>query len=348
MPAAAVEADMAGTLALFMFTLWLIGIDSAVAFIEALVTNMIDQSGLARWNCAMMICTLGFILSSLFCSNWGWVLFDLVDHYISLYIILPVGLCQCIAVGWIFERKKTSMRSEKHRKSMRALALMYWFPTIAITFYFSFGFASDKMWGAIALLVSTLIALMTSYYMAGMPLISWYHEIVLCGTDKIAMSISILSNEDQSRSWWMLPFEAYFGILIKYVNPACLLFFIFEGLKSDLTTPFGIITDGWLPIVASMYVFIALLIVFIPLIACDYPENFMHNVAKEFSADDIFENKIKIEKRLARKMKNMGNLLGATSGNKDNSKIELIAPTEKTEPKLESIDAKEEEWDTNK
>ena len=104
MPAAAVEAGEGGTLGLLMFTMWLIGIDSAVAFIEGAVTNMVDATGMRRNICSLVICTLGFILSSLFCSNWGWVLFDLVDHYISLYIVLPVGLCQCIAVGWIFER----------------------------------------------------------------------------------------------------------------------------------------------------------------------------------------------------------------------------------------------------
>jgi hypothetical protein len=324
MPAAAAESGNSGTLALLMFTLWMIGIDSAIAFIEALVTNAIDQSGMKRWECSLFICTAGFMLSSLFCSNWGWVLFDLVDHYISLYIILPVGLCQCIAVGWIFERKKTSMRSEFHRKSMRALALMYWFPTIAITFYFSFGFEDAKMWGILALLIMTILALIVSFRMSEMPFISWYHEIVMCGTDKIAMSISILSNEDQSRSWWMLPFEAYFGILIKFVNPACLLFFIFEGLKADLTTPFGIITTGWIPILASMYVFVAIVMIFVPMIACDYPENFKHNVAKEFSADDIFENKAKIRHRLAKKMKNMGALFNTTGG-QDKSKIELIS-----------------------
>ena len=48
MPAAAVEAGEGGTLALLMFTLWLIGIDSAVAFIEGAVTNMIDATGLKR------------------------------------------------------------------------------------------------------------------------------------------------------------------------------------------------------------------------------------------------------------------------------------------------------------
>jgi hypothetical protein len=88
------------------------------------------------------------------------------------------------------------------------------------------------------------------------------------------MSISILSNEDQSRKWWMLPFEAYFGFLIKYLNPACHLMFIFEGLKADLVEPFGIVTSGWLPVVASMYIFIAFVMIFGPKIGCDYPERF--------------------------------------------------------------------------
>lgn len=288
-PAAASESGNTGTLGLFMFTMWMIGIDSAVGFIEAAVTNMIDQSGLKRFECAMAICTMGFLISSLFCANWGWVLFDLVDHYISLYIVLPVGLCQCIAVGWIFERKQTSMRSVGHQKSLRALTFFYWFPAVCITFYFSFGFNEAAMWGAIALVVTTLMAFVVSFCVSDLPFNSWYHEIALCGTDKIAMSISSLSNGDGSRSWWMIPFEAYFGVLIKYFNPIVLLFFIFSALKRDLDTPFGIVTSGWLPIVASMFVFVAVVMIFGPMIACDYPERFKHNVEKEFSADDIFE-----------------------------------------------------------
>lgn len=124
----------------------------------------------------------------------------------------------------------------------------------------------------------------------------------MCGTDKIAMSISILSNEDQSRSWWMLPFEAYFGLLIKFVNPACICIFIMEGMAADFRQPFGI-TQGYMPVVASIYVFIAILIIFTPMFMCDYPEMFMHNVEKEFSADDIFETKARIKTRLQDKFK---------------------------------------------
>lgn len=76
-----------------MFTLWISGIDSAVGFVEGFVTNIIDATGCKRWKAALGTVMLGIILSTLFCSNWGWVLFDLVDHYVSLYIVFPVGLC---------------------------------------------------------------------------------------------------------------------------------------------------------------------------------------------------------------------------------------------------------------
>lgn len=36
---------------------------------------------------------------------------------------------------------------------------------------------------------------------------------------------------------------------------------------------------------------------------CDYPEMFMHNVEKEFSADDIFETKARIKTRLQKNFK---------------------------------------------
>jgi SNF family Na+-dependent transporter len=49
MPAAAVESGESWTLGLLMFTLWLSGIDSAVGFVEGIVTNIIDYTGCKRW-----------------------------------------------------------------------------------------------------------------------------------------------------------------------------------------------------------------------------------------------------------------------------------------------------------
>ena len=152
---------------------------------------------------------------------------------------------------------------------MRALSLLYWIPVLAVATYMSFGFRTHKLWGVIILVVMTFISFVTSWKLSELEFNSWYHEILMCGTDKISMSISILSNADQSRSWWMLAFEAYFGILIKFVNPACLIVFIMEGLAADLKQPFGI-TQGYLPVIASIYVFIAIIIILGPMMMCDY------------------------------------------------------------------------------
>ena len=60
---------------------------------------------------------------------------------------------------------------------------------------------------------------------------------------------------------------------------------------------------------ASIYVFVAILIIFAPMIMCNYPEMFKHNVEKEFNADDIFEKAAKIKGKL----KNLKNLGGAAA-----------------------------------
>jgi len=53
-----------------------------------------------------------------------------------------------------------------------------------------------------------------------------------------------------------------------------------------------------LPVIASIYVLTAFLIIFAPMIMCNYQESFMHNVEKEFLADDIFETKARIKSKL--------------------------------------------------
>jgi len=239
LPVAAALADNSGMLGLFCFTLWMSGIDSAMGYCEGFIANILDATELHRWQAAAVVCSGGTALCLLFTSNWGWVLFDFVDHYISSYIIIVIGLCQCISVGWIFERESTAVRSPAHRASLRSLALIYWCPTVLTCFYANFLFGQVQWVGVIILFVVSIAALYMSFRDSKMDFIVWYHEIVMCGTDKVAMSITSLQNNG-NRAWWMLPFEFYFGILIKFVNPACLLFLFFEALAADLAAPYGI------------------------------------------------------------------------------------------------------------
>jgi hypothetical protein len=187
------------------------------------------------------VCAAGAALSLLFTSNWGWVLFDFVDHYISSYIIIVVGFTQCVAVGWIFERESTARRTPEHRASLWWLTVLYWFPAVLLTFYANFGFVDIKWLGILIILLFTILALIVSFKVSKMEFITWYHEIVMCGTDKIAMSITILQDETGKRAWWMLPFETYFGIFVKFVNPVCLMFLFFEALAADVESPYGIV-----------------------------------------------------------------------------------------------------------
>jgi len=60
-----------------------------------------------------------------------------------------------------------------------------------------------------------------------------------------------------------------------------------------------------MPVFASIYVFVAVLIIFGPMMMCDYPEMFMHNVEKEFMADDIFETNARIKSKLQKMKKNL-------------------------------------------
>jgi len=237
-------------------------------------------------------CLIGIIVSAALTTNFGWVLFDLVDHYISSYIVIGVGLMQCISVGWLFEKETTAAVSKGHADSVKWLALIFWSGTVSMCFYANFGFKDAKEWGIIIIFLVSLIALYVSFSVSKLKFRSWYHEIVLCGVDKLAMSITSLSNEDGSRSNWMLAFELYFGICIKFINPAALLWLLCENLEADMSDPYSGQPE-MMQIYSSVIVFITLALIFAPMFVCDYPEMFEHNVDLEFNADNVFALKLR-------------------------------------------------------
>lgn len=93
------ESDMTGMFTLFLILLYVAGIDSAYSYVESLVCNILDHFRINTTNHKMhrvgvtfFVCIMGIGLSAVFTTNFGWVLFDLVDHYMSSYIIIAVGL----------------------------------------------------------------------------------------------------------------------------------------------------------------------------------------------------------------------------------------------------------------
>jgi len=87
-------------------TLYLLGVDSAFSMVEAVATVLKDTQTFRGWPqslLALALCLLGLAISALFCTNWGFILFDSIDHYLGNYLLLLVGILQCFGVGWAFD-----------------------------------------------------------------------------------------------------------------------------------------------------------------------------------------------------------------------------------------------------
>lgn len=86
------ETKSKGWFGFLMFSLFIASIDSAFSYVESVVTNIRDEFKTNRTGAAFFVCFTGAILSLFFTSNFGWVLFDLVDHYITSYIVIGAAL----------------------------------------------------------------------------------------------------------------------------------------------------------------------------------------------------------------------------------------------------------------
>ena len=142
--AATLDSSGRAWFGVFMFMMFMAGIDSAFSYMESVVTNIIDYSRCSRLKATIWVFIAGIVFSVPFCSNAGWLLLDLVDHYISDYILILVGLCQCISVGWIWEYESTAIVSPGHRSSLRWMTYTYWIFAPVITFNTIFGLKGQR------------------------------------------------------------------------------------------------------------------------------------------------------------------------------------------------------------
>jgi len=89
---------------LFFFTLFLLGVDSAFAFLEAAAT-VIKDSELGRnrdtKTITGVLCFLGFSSGIMYMSDGGLKFLDSVDFYVNFSMIL-IGFCKTFSAGWVY------------------------------------------------------------------------------------------------------------------------------------------------------------------------------------------------------------------------------------------------------
>ncbi len=87
----------------FFISLVVAGISSSISILEAFTSAIIDKFNMNRKFVVTTACILGFLGSIIFTTNAGLFWLDIVDHFITHYGLVVVGIAECIIGAWIFD-----------------------------------------------------------------------------------------------------------------------------------------------------------------------------------------------------------------------------------------------------
>lgn len=86
---------------LLFITMFTLGIDSAFGLVESVNSVIHDQFHKVPLPIvALIVCIAGFICGIPYTLTNGFYLLDIVDHFISEYCLILIGICECVIVGY--------------------------------------------------------------------------------------------------------------------------------------------------------------------------------------------------------------------------------------------------------
>ncbi len=88
---------------LFFTTLFVAGLSSSISIIEAFTSAVMDKFNWKRKNVVTVLSILGFSGSIIFVTGGGLYWIDIVDHFLSHYGLVMVGILEAVAVAWIYK-----------------------------------------------------------------------------------------------------------------------------------------------------------------------------------------------------------------------------------------------------
>lgn len=91
--------------AIFFFCLFVAGISSSISIIEAFTSAMIDKFGFLRKPLITFIAIIGMAGSLIFATRAGLLWLDIVDHMLTHYGLITVGIGECILTAWFFNSR---------------------------------------------------------------------------------------------------------------------------------------------------------------------------------------------------------------------------------------------------
>ncbi len=91
---------------LFFTILVFAGLSSSISILEAFTSALIDKFHYPRRTVVSVLCVLGFLGGIIFTTGGGLFWLDIVDHFLTSYGLVIVGILECILIGWYFKAKK--------------------------------------------------------------------------------------------------------------------------------------------------------------------------------------------------------------------------------------------------
>ena len=98
---------------LFFTALAIAGLSSAISIMQAFISALGDKYELNRTKAVGTLCTVGFLLGMVFTTGAGLSWLDLVDHFMTSYGLVLVGLLEALIVGWVFGGERLGTHIEE-------------------------------------------------------------------------------------------------------------------------------------------------------------------------------------------------------------------------------------------
>jgi NSS family neurotransmitter:Na+ symporter len=99
----------------FFIALLTFGIDSAFSMIEPISASANEKWRISKASATGIMCILGFFFSLIFITGAGIHLLEIVDHFITNFGLVTIGLLECIIFGWMF--RLSNLREHANKTS---------------------------------------------------------------------------------------------------------------------------------------------------------------------------------------------------------------------------------------
>lgn len=257
-------------------TLLLLGLSTSQASLSVVTHAARDSELFYGWPeqlISVMFVVLGALCSLVYCFNWGFTFFEVLDNYLNTYLILILGLLKVMAATWVYEADQVCRKGRNYKVSLLLFTTGFWLLVLIVPFNFHFIERTALGIGLFWLLVA--VVALISYRASDLSYEEWKSNIAFCGIRKLSLAITKRSKRagDRNVYRWEIIFENWWCFSVKYWTPFTLSSLLAFSLKEDIVAPFGGYNAFWQQVGGS-FVVAGLLVFFVSLCVCTKPEPF--------------------------------------------------------------------------